>query len=279
MPIHDRGYQRYTGVRLAPGAAWRVIALDGIRRALGERRFIVLLVTAWGPFVIRTVQTYLAAAFPQAAFLAPTALTYREFLSQQGVFVFLVTVYTGAGLIATDRRTQALPLYLSKPLRPADYMAGKLAIILTFLAGVSLLPALLLLVVQALISGDLALLRANPHVLPAITLLAALQMLVAATTMLALSSLARSGRVAGMVYAAVTIGSAALVPVVRTIAGPDAPVWLAPLTAVEQVGDRMFGVPGAESLPWPAALLTIALVVATSMAVLRKRVRGVEVVA
>lgn len=278
MPIHDRTYQRYTGTRQAPGGAWRVIARAGLRRTLAERRFLVLLAAAWIPFFVRVVQMYLAAAFPQAAFLAPTAATLREFLGQQGLFVFLVTVYVGAGRIATDRRTQALPLYLSKPLRPADYIAGQLAVVLTCLAGVTLLPALLLLAVQGLLTGELTLLRTQPQVVPAIMLLALLQASGAATSILALSSLARSGRSAGMVYAALTMGAAGLTPVVRALAG-DGSAWLGVCDAVGQLGDRLFGMPGASASAWPVALLTLLGTAAVALAVLHRRVRGVEVVA
>ncbi len=71
---------------------------------------------AWAPFVVRAVQIYVSANFQQASFLAPKGETFREFLDQQGIFVFFVTIYVGAGLIANDRRANALQLYLSKPL-------------------------------------------------------------------------------------------------------------------------------------------------------------------
>ena len=88
---------------------------------------------AWAPFLVRAVQIYVAANFQQASFLAPKGETFREFLDQQGIFVFFVTIYVGAGLIANDRRANALQLYLSKPLTRAEYIAGKLAILFVFL--------------------------------------------------------------------------------------------------------------------------------------------------
>ena len=51
---------------------------------------------------------------------------FREFLDQQGLFVFFVTIYVGAGLIANDRRANALQIYLSKPLTRAEYVANVL---------------------------------------------------------------------------------------------------------------------------------------------------------
>jgi L-asparagine transporter-like permease len=46
------------------------------------------------------VQIWISSNYPQAAMLAPTAETFREFLERQDFFVFLITVYVGAGLIA-----------------------------------------------------------------------------------------------------------------------------------------------------------------------------------
>ena len=55
--------------------------------------------------------------------------------------MFFVTVYVGAGLIANDRRANALQIYLSKPLTRAEYVVGKLAILMAFLLLVTWVPA------------------------------------------------------------------------------------------------------------------------------------------
>ena len=47
-------------------------------------------------------------------------------------------IYVGAGLIANDRRANALQIYLSKPLMRTEYIAGKLAMLFAFLLFVTL---------------------------------------------------------------------------------------------------------------------------------------------
>ena len=119
---------------------------------------------------MRAVQIYVAANFPQAAFLAPTAETFREFLDQQDIFVFFVTVYVGAGLIANDRRANALQIYLSKPLTRAEYIVGKLADPRRRSCCSSRwVPAMLLLLVQVLFAGSFTFLQSNLFLFPAIT--------------------------------------------------------------------------------------------------------------
>ena len=108
MPIHDQGYRRYLGARAAIGKAWQVMTRAGVMSVVTKRAFIGMMLFAWMPFVVRAVQIYVSQTFTQATFLAPKGETFREFLDQQGAFVFFVTIYIGAGLIANDRRANAL---------------------------------------------------------------------------------------------------------------------------------------------------------------------------
>src|ERR1700704_1534720 len=192
MPIHDQGYRRYGGDKARRGTGWMVITRAGLRTFLAKRAFLGLLLVSWFPFFVRAVQIYAAANLPQAAFLAPTPETFRQFLDQQRTFVFFVTVYVGAGLIANDRRANALQIYLSKPLTRAEYVFGKLAILMTFLALVTWLPAIVLLIVQIAFAGNFTFFKNNVFLFPAITLFAFIEVALASTTMLALSSLSKS---------------------------------------------------------------------------------------
>ncbi|MEP7118584.1 MAG: ABC transporter permease subunit, partial [Acidobacteriota bacterium] len=219
MPIHDQGYQRYPGSRARTGAAWQVIAKAGIRSVLSERKFLAALLLAWAPFFVRAVQVYIAANFQQASFLAPRGQTFRDFLGQQDLAIFLITIYVGAGLIAADRRANALQLYLSKPLGRWEYVAGKAAVLFTLLVSVTFVPAMLLLVVQIGFAGSLTFLQQNLYLIPAITLYSLLQVLLASSTMLALSSLSKSSRFVGVMYAALLFFTSALFNAVRGITG------------------------------------------------------------
>ena len=126
MPIHDQGYRHYVGQRAPHGRAWWVIARSQIMTALQTRPFRLLLIAAWAPVVVRAVMIYISSNnLPVPEFIATTPQTFRDFLGQQQLFVFMVTIGQ-AGLIAEDRRTNALQLYLSKPLTRVEYIIGKL---------------------------------------------------------------------------------------------------------------------------------------------------------
>lgn len=279
MPIHDQGYRRYVGERAPRGRAWIVIAKTGIRSRLTERPFLGLLIVSWLPFFVRAVQIYAAANLPQAAFLAPTAETFRQFLDQQEVWVFFLTVYAGAGLIAQDRRANALQIYLSKPLTRGEYVFGKFAILGTWLLLVTWVPAILLLLVQVTFAGNFDFFLKNLYLFPAITLFTFVQVAAITSAMLALSSLSNSSRYVGVLYAALLFFSQALFAVLRVVTGDTRLAWISVPNALNQVGDAIFRLPPRYDAPWPLALVVVVILVALSGFILERRVRGVEVVA
>jgi len=278
MPIHDQGYRRYAGVREPKSKRWWVIARAGLQERLRERRFLGLLLLSWGPFFVRAVQIYVASSYPQASFLAPTAQTFREFLDQQSLFIFFVTIYVGAGLIANDRRANALQIYLSKPITRVEYIAGKLTTLLVFLVGVTWAPAILLLLLQMMFAGDASFIRANLFLLPAITIFSAIQTLVAALTMLALSSLSNSRRFVSVMYAGIVFFTAAMYQALRGITGSRAWAWVSPEDTFDVIADAVFRIGATPAMPVPVAFLVVAVLMAVSVWVLNRRVSAVEIV-
>jgi ABC-type transport system involved in multi-copper enzyme maturation permease subunit len=243
-----------------------------------KRTFLGLLLFAWFPFIARAIQIYVTANYPQVAMFAPTAETFRQFLEQQDFFVFVVTIYVGAGLIASDRRANALQIYLSKPLMRTEYIFGKAAILFAFLLFVTLVPALLLLVLQVLFAGSFAFLKKNFFLFPAISVAAVLQAILATFTMLALSSLSKSSRYVGILYAGIIFFTAAIYGAMLAITGSTRLSWLSLGANLTQVVDVIFRLKPRYATPWPVSLIVIIGLVALSISVLERRVRGVEVV-
>ena len=278
MPIHDQGYRRYTGTKAPHGRTWWVIARAGLMERLRERKFLGLLLFAWLPFLVRAVQMYVAANVPQASFFVPTPQTFRDYLDQQSIFVFFITIYVGSGLIANDRRANALQIYLSKPLTRVDYITGKLVTLLIFLVGVTWVPGILLLLLQVMFAGNFTFLRENLFLFPAITVFAAIQVLLSAFAMLALSSLSKNRRFVAMMYAGIIFFTAAMYQALRQITGTRAWAFISPEDVLDVVASVIFRSPGTPSIPMPAALLAVVALVGVSMWILERRIRGVEVV-
>jgi ABC-2 type transport system permease protein len=231
------------------------------------------------PFFVRAVQLYAAANLPQAAFLAPDARMFRQYLEQQEPFLFFITVYAGAGLIANDRRANALQIYLSKPLTRGEYVFGKLAVLMTFLLLVSWVPAVVLLIVQIVFSGSFRFFLDNLFLFPAITVFSFIQVLAVSMAMLALSSLSNSSRYVGILYAGLIFFSQAIYGVVYAVTRDSTLSWMSLPFDLNQLGDAIFRLPLRYSTPLPAAALAVALLIGASALVLERRVKGVEVVA
>jgi ABC-2 type transport system permease protein len=278
MPIHDQGYRHYAGERALHRRAWWVIARAGIMERLRERRFLGLLLFSWSLFAMRAVQLYLGTTIAQASFLAPTEQTFHQFLNQQRIFVFFITIYAGAGLIANDRRSNALQIYLSKPITRHEYMAGKLFTLAAFLVAVTWLPAMLLLVLQVLFSGGVEFVSSHPRLIPAITLASFLQVSLAVMTMVALSSLSRSRRFVSMLYAGIVFFGAALDSVLRISTGNPAWALVSPQNTLAVVTDAIFGNVPESAVPVSVALVALGVLLGISIFILERRVRAVEVV-
>jgi ABC-type transport system involved in multi-copper enzyme maturation permease subunit len=255
-----------------------VIASAGVKNMLGKKAFLWLLILAWLPFVVRSVMLYLSANFPQMSIISPSPEMFRRFLEQQGVFVFFITIFTGAGLIANDLRANALQIYLSKPLDRIEYIAGKFAVLAFFLLLVTWLPAMMLVLVQIVFAGNFTFISSNPFVLPAIFVYTGIETTVLGLVMLALSSLSKSARFVGIMYAGIIFFTQALYGVVFVVTRNSAFSWMALSSNLMQIGDLVFRLPGRFQAGGLVTTIALVATVALAAFVLERRVRGVEVV-
>src|SRR5690606_77942 len=233
---------------------------------------IGLLLLSWVPFLVRTVQIYVVESYPQAVeVLAVSPRTFRDFIDFQGLFAFFVTIYAGSGLIAGDRRVNALQIYLSKPLLRTEDIAGKLGALTVCLALVTLVPAVMLLIMQVLMAGNLALHRAAPGLLPAVLLASMLRIVVPAMVMVALSSLSTSSRYVAVMYAGLLFVSEALYGVVARATGSTRVAWLSLPRNLDVVTDAIFRLPSQHDAPVVLSALVLIAFVVASIVVLERR--------
>jgi ABC-2 type transport system permease protein len=280
VPIHDQSYRRYGGVRASASRAWTVIAVAGIKSYLSRRVMLGILFGAWINVIVRLIGFYFSESVTQAAALfGPSAQLFRNFLGEQNFFVFVIAIYVGSGLIALDRKANALQIYLSKPLTRVDYIAGKMAILATFLLFVTFVPAMVLLIGQILLSGSFAFASANLTLFPSITLFAFLEVLVVSCAVLALSSLTTSTRYVAVMFAGVMFFTEAIFGTLRLITASTNASWVSLTASLAQVGDVIFRLPPRYQTPSAVSFIVVAALVAVSISVLERRVRGVEVVA
>jgi hypothetical protein len=147
-----------------------------------------------------------------------------------------------------------------------------------YLAAVTVVPSLLLLLMQIVLTGSFGFITSNPSLVPAVLLASTLRVIVPAFTMLALSSLSTSARYVAVMYAGVIFFSEATYGVLRLTTGSTRMAWVSVTGNFEVVTDAIFGQTPRYETPVIVSLLVLAALVAVSLSVLERQVRGVEVV-
>ncbi len=224
MPIFDQGYQHWSGH--LSGLTWRWLAITrrGVRNALQGRWIRLFLIAAWLPAVvlafvlclwgllerqsalidsIRPLLTFLdqpILAGPRAYRQEIWTLCYSYFLLTELRFSMILILLAGPNLISQDLRYNALPLYLSRPLRRIDYLFGKLGIIVALLGMIIIVPSIVAYVLGLLFSLDLTIVRDTFRILLASIGYGLVIALSAGTLILALSSLSRNSRYVALLW-------------------------------------------------------------------------------
>jgi hypothetical protein len=159
-----------------------------------------------------------------------------------------------------------------------EYIGGKLAVLVTFLAGITLLPGLLLIVLQMAFAGNTDFVRQNLFLIPAVTLASLVRVFVCAFTMLALSSLSKSSRYVAILYTGTIFFTEAMFGVLTFVTGSTRPAWVSITASLEQVTDVIFRQAPRYEVPAVVSAMVLLGLVIVSFSVLERRVRGVEVV-
>lgn len=280
MPIYDQTYRRYEARAALSQMRFWPITREALRLILVKRAFLGLLMIAWIPFLVRVVQVYVVTRFPEAGRVLPVdGRLFGEFLSQQTVFTLLLSIFGGAGLIANDLRTGAILVYLSRPLTRRDYVLGKLGVLMALNLSVTLLPALLLYAIALSLAPDQFLKWELAWIGPAILAQSLIIALVTSLVALAVSSLSKSARVAGLGFFGAFIGLELVRGVLRAAYDRPESVLVSFQASIQAVGNALFGIHArAFDVPWPYPAAVLALVATGCLLVLRSRVRAVEIV-
>lgn len=75
------------------------------------------------------------------------------FIYVQGVLAFVLTAFSGPGLISPDIANGALPLYFCRPFSRAEYVLGKASVLAILLSQITWIPGLILFAVQGSLAG------------------------------------------------------------------------------------------------------------------------------
>jgi ABC-type transport system involved in multi-copper enzyme maturation permease subunit len=278
--IYDQGYRRYEARGPLRTLRFWPITREGLRLVLAKRAFLFLVAFAWLPLVVRTVQVWVATQAPQLGqVLQVDGRMFGEFLNQQVFFTLLLSVFGGAGLVASDLRTGAMLVYLSRPLTRRDYVLGKLGVLLALNLSVTLVPGVLLYAIALALSPDVFAKPSLAWIAPAIVLHSCVLSLAVSLLALAVSSLSRSARVAGLGFFALVAGLEMVRGILVHIVGARQAVLLSLQANLRALGNLLFGIsPRGAEVDSAWAIVILVGVALACLAILRARVRAVEIV-
>jgi len=244
---------------------------------------MVLMAVATIPFLVRGAQIYVVTRLADQLQLPKPALSklnvdpgfFEGFLRHQSFFVMILVIFAGAGLISKDKKFGAFQIYFSKPVSWADYVAGKAGVIAFYTGLVTFVPAVVLFVLKALMSADSAFLAEYYWIPFSAAAHFAIVVLTYGGLILALSSLGKGARFAGIGFFAI-LGLTGLAKEILSSVPEAGAVSIG--FDIEQITRYLFGRPLSSGVPVWIAALVLAGVVATSLLVLRRQVKGTEVV-
>ena len=280
MPIHDQGYRRRESP--APLRRFRAapIAMLAVRQILARRALIILAGLSMIPFLLETFGLVVVSRFPDfAAMLPPLPQMFGRGLLFQLGFAVLITIWAGTGLVADDFRTGALLVYFSRPLTRADYVAGKLGVLVALNLAVTAAPMLLLWVVAVAFDSHDLVKRGLAFLPGSILVLSLVASLVLAIVAMAAGALTRNAMMGGaVIVGALVLSEIAAAPLP---AGARVPLHMLSIGRhLIVLQEALFQAPAeSASLHWAASLACLALIVWGAGAVLWRRLQAVEVVA
>jgi ABC-2 type transport system permease protein len=127
--IHDIGYQRYDGPKLGRGALFAALYVHGIRAAFGLGRSAKAKIFPWLVAGIGLLIAVIDAGVKAKANI--TLFDYYQFDETMAVLIVFFVAIIAPALVSRDLRAGVLPLYFSRPVRAADYVAAKVAALIS----------------------------------------------------------------------------------------------------------------------------------------------------
>ncbi|HET9321712.1 MAG TPA: hypothetical protein VFO27_18115 [Bryobacteraceae bacterium] len=163
MAVYKRTYHGYAGPVTPAWSRFAIIpryAYRGLFRSKIMTAFFVLCFLAPVIFLaliyfVNNIDSF-ARMFGAADAKSPLAVDgefFFTYLAFQCPLAFILTAFIGPGLISGDLANGALPLYLVRPFSRAEYVLGKMSVLLILLSLITWVPGLILFGAQAAMAG------------------------------------------------------------------------------------------------------------------------------
>ena len=267
--IYRGGYRTYAGEMLPCRSRFWVLAWNEVYRIKNNKWNRIIAYLSAIPFVAIVAGMVGKVMVEDKVGAIPFDFELLERLfTAQLQFMAILAATAGAAAVADDRNSNALALYLSRPLSPLGYLGGKLIALSLALALVYLLPAVLFVITEYLIStgaGVLELFRKLGQVL----VVSVVHIFTVSAIVLSFSSFGRRARYAGLAWVALFFFSKGLAQAASVSTDRRALAQLLSLPDLFERSARFLLAPDMEpALP----LIIVVAIMVVAAAVLLQRV-------
>ncbi|HEX8921925.1 MAG TPA: hypothetical protein VF766_10635 [Pyrinomonadaceae bacterium] len=161
MAVYDHSYKPYSGEGTPRWSRFLILPRHSYRGIFQSKLFIAIFVACFIYPLVASILIYLhhnaeALAVLEMAVrkLMPIdAEFFENLLIGQGMSAFFITLLIGPPLVSRDMTNNALPLYLCRPFSRAEYVVGKMSVLLILLSLITWVPILLLFLFQSYLEG------------------------------------------------------------------------------------------------------------------------------
>lgn len=199
------------------------------------------------------------------------------FINVQGMLAFVLTAFTGPGLISPDLANGALPLYFCRPFSRAEYVVGKASVLAILLSQITWIPGLVLFAVQASLAGP-AWTWDHLWIIGSLVLSSLIWIAILSLLAMALSAWVKWRIVAGALLLAVLFFGGGFAQAVNAVMRTQSGHFLNIGYLMTTVWYSMFRIDNARSMSSAEAWVALLVYCAICLALLVRKVRAFEVI-
>ena len=286
MAVYRRTYTSYAGALTPTWSRWMVLFRYSRKNVFRSKFQTALFVLCFFYPLACLLTIYLAnnlsfldrfGAGGVSGFVEINNKFFFTFMRVQGALAFVLTAFTGPGLISPDLANGALPLYFCRPFSRAEYVLGKVSVLAILLSQITWIPGLVLFAVQSSLAGSA---WAWDHLWIAGSLILSSLIWIAILSLLAtaLSAWVKWRIVAGALLLAVLFFGAGFSEAINAVLRTQAGYFINIGYLMARVWTSLFRVDTMLSMSAAEAWIALLIYCGICLALLVRKVRAYEVI-
>lgn len=288
MTIKEKGYAHWEGEFLDKKLPWWPITRYGIKLTFRKKFFKLIFAGTLVPAVVFLAGIYVSERLDDFKFMFRESVPFlqinpayfKTYLSESFMlFLFIIIlIFCGSGLISDDLKHNSLQLYFARPLTKKNYFFGKTAVIVFFLFILTLVPGLVFFILKLVFAGSFRFFLDYPWLPLSIIGYSVLVTAFFSFYTLFLSSLSKNRRLVAILIFGIYIASEILRAIFYDNFHSHYFSLLSIRANIQQVAAFIFSEKTPYPIPWAYSFLVLTSICVLAGFVLRKKVKGVEIV-